>query len=184
LLVGVEIRRVVTGRDSREVSCFTSVETVEPISVGGMQVVNLWGTGDEGAHIGNDPAEKPELFPFFPDGSGHGTRLLAVHFAPDSWEATDAEASMAQLEAAAEMERLQPGLSQVFEPDSPGMHTTDTVDYGICIRGELWLELDDGAEERITPGTVVVQRGTRHAWRNRSDEVATMIYVLIGAQRD
>jgi quercetin dioxygenase-like cupin family protein len=91
---------------------------------------------------------------------------------------------MPQMEAAAEMERLQPGLSQVFEPGSPGMHTTDIVDYGICIRGELWLELDDGAEERITPGTVVVQRGTRHAWRNRGDAVATMIYGLIGAQRD
>ncbi len=91
---------------------------------------------------------------------------------------------MAATDAAAEMDRLQPGLSPAFEPDSPGMHTTDTVDYGICIRGELWLELDDGVEERITAGTVVVQRGTRHAWRNRTDEVATMIYVLIGARRD
>lgn len=63
------------------------------------------------------------------------------------------------------------------------MHTTDTVDYGICVQRELWLELDDGAEERVTPGTVVVQRGTRHAWRNRGDELATMIYVSIGAQR-
>ncbi len=182
--MGTAMRRVVTGRDSRDISYFTSVETIEPVSVGGMQVVNLWGTGDEGAHVGNDPAEKPEVFPFFPDCSGHGTRLLAVHFAPDSSATADAEPSMAQTQSTAEMDRLQPGLSQAFEPDSPGMHTTDTVDYGICIRGEVWLELDDGVEERITAGTVVVQRGTRHAWRNRSDEVATMIFVLIGARRD
>ncbi len=182
--MGTAIRRVVTGRDSRDISYFTSVETVEPVTVGGMHVVNLWGTGDEGARVGNDPAETPQLFPFFPDGSGHGTRLLAVHFAPDSSATADAEAGMAATDAAAEMDRLQPGLSPVFEPDSPGMHTTDTVDYGICIRGELWLELDDGVEERITAGSVVVQRGTRHAWRNRTDEVATMIYVLIGARRD
>lgn len=182
--MGTAIRRVVTGRDNRDISYFTSVETVEPVPVGGMQVVNLWGTGDEGARVGNDPTESRQVFPFFPDGSGHGTRLLAVHFAPDSSAAADPEASMVAADATAEMDRLQPGLSQVFEPDSPGMHTTETVDYGICTRGELWLELDDGVEERITAGTVVVQRGTRHAWRNRTDEVATMIYVLIGARRD
>lgn len=151
--MGTEIRRVVTGRDSSDVSYFTSVETVEPVSVGGMQVVNLWGTGDEGAHVGNDPAEKPEVFPFFPDGSGHGTRLLAVHFAPDS-SAAD-EASMAQTDATAEMDRLQPGLLEVFEPDSPGMHTTDTIDYGICIRGGGVV----GARRRC--------RGTHHSWHRR-----------------
>jgi quercetin dioxygenase-like cupin family protein len=79
---------------------------------------------------------------------------------------------------------VAPGLAEMFEADNPGMHTTDTVDYGICVRGEVWLELDDGAEERITPGTVVVQRGTRHAWHNRTNEVATVVYVLIGARRD
>lgn len=179
--MSTEIRRITTGRDGQDVSHFTSVAVVEPVSVGGMQVINLWGTGDKGARVGSDPAEKPELFPFFLDGAGHGTRLLAVHFAPDASIVSNEGEDMAD---AAEMERLQPGLSHVFEVDNPGMHTTDTVDYGICIQGELWLELDDGAAERIIPGTVVVQRGTRHAWRNRSKEPATMIYVLIGAQRD
>ncbi|WP_396932466.1 cupin domain-containing protein [Mycolicibacterium sp.] len=138
----------------------------------------------KGARVGSDPAENPQLFPFFPDGSRHGTRFLVVHFAPDSSAATGADGSTAATDVAAEMERLQPGLSHVFEPDSPGMHTTDTVDYGVCVEGELWLQLDDGAAERITPGTVVVQRGTRHAWRNRGDETATMIFVLVGARRD
>jgi hypothetical protein len=45
------------------------------------------------------------------------------------------------------------------------------------------LVLDDDHEARITPGTVVVQRGTRHAWQNRSDKPATMLYVLVGADR-
>ena len=148
-----------------------------------MGFVNLWGTGDEGARVGSDPAESPQYTPFFPDSSGHGTRLIAVHFAPES-AGGHAEPTQDEAAAAAEMERVAPGLAQVFEPDNPGMHTTDTIDYGICVRGEVWLELDDGAEERITPGTVVVQRGTRHAWHNRSNEVATVVYVLIGARRD
>ncbi|MBC7297601.1 MAG: cupin domain-containing protein, partial [Demequina sp.] len=70
-----------------------------------------------------------------------------------------------------------------FEADNPGMHITDSIDYGVCLSGEIYLELDDGAEQRITPGTVVVQRGTRHAWRNRGTEVCTMVYVLCGAKR-
>lgn len=182
--MAIEIRRVVTGRDADGTSYFTSVGSVEPTSLGGMEVINLWGTGDAGAQVGNDPTENPELFPFFPPSTGHGTRLVVVHFAPEG-EGGHAEPSPEQASAAAaEMERLQPGLSEVFEPDNPGMHTTDTIDYGICLRGEVWLELDNGVEERITPGTVVVQRGTRHAWHNRGDEVATMVYVLVAAARD
>jgi quercetin dioxygenase-like cupin family protein len=72
----------------------------------------------------------------------------------------------------------------VFEPDNPGMHTTDSVDYGICLEGEMHLELDNGQEIRLTPGACVVQQGTRHAWHNRSDKPALMCYVLIGADRD
>lgn len=181
--MATEIRRVVTGRDAAGTSVFTSAGTVDASDLGGMEIINLWGTGDEGARVGNETDEKPVLFPFFPDGSGHGTRLVAVHFAPESAgdggdAPSDADA------AAAQMEQAQPGLADAFEADDPGMHTTDSVDYGICVRGEVWLELDDGVEERITPGTVVVQRGTRHAWRNRGDEVCTMVYVLIGAARD
>ena len=84
LLVSMKIRRVVTGRDARDASFFTSVEALQPVSVGGMHVINLWGTGDDGARVDNGPAEDPQLFPFFPNGSGHGSRFLVVHFAPDS----------------------------------------------------------------------------------------------------
>jgi hypothetical protein len=48
----------------------------------------------------------------------------------------------------------------------------------------MWLELDDGHQVHLTPGTCVVQRGTRHAWHNRSDKPAFMMYVLIGADSD
>ena len=57
------------------------------------------------------------------------------------------------------------------------------VDYAIVISGEIGLELDDGATVRLTPGCVVVQNGTRHAWRNRSSEPAVLAFVLLGARR-
>ncbi len=59
------------------------------------------------------------------------------------------------------------------------MHTTDTVDYGIVVSGEIWPELDDGAEVHLKQGDCVVRNGTRHAWRNRSSETCAMI----GAKR-
>jgi quercetin dioxygenase-like cupin family protein len=63
------------------------------------------------------------------------------------------------------------------------MHFTDTVDYGILVDGEISLELDNGKTAALKPGDVVVQNGTRHAWRNRGDKAAKMVFVLIGARR-
>ncbi len=67
-------------------------------------------------------------------------------------------------------EQLQatPGLTELFEPNEPGMHTTPTVDYGIVLEGEIWLELDNGKLSKLKKHDIVVQNGTRHAWRNRA----------------
>jgi quercetin dioxygenase-like cupin family protein len=62
------------------------------------------------------------------------------------------------------------------------MHRTDTVDYGIVLAGEVWLVVDEG-ETRLSPGDVVIQRGTNHAWSNRTDAVARMAFVLLDGVR-
>jgi len=67
---------------------------------------------------------------------------------------------------------LQPGGA------SP-MHRTESVDYGIVLEGEVHLVLDDGSEARLGPGDVVVQRGTDHAWENRTGSAVRMAFVLI-----
>lgn len=61
------------------------------------------------------------------------------------------------------------------------MHRTETVDYGIVLSGEIWLLLDE-EEIRLQTGDVVVQRGTVHAWANRSAEPARMLFVLVAAE--
>ena len=105
---------------------------------------------------------------------------MMVTFPPDSvMMSSDFDPAAAGAEY---MSRL-PGLAERFEPESPGMHTTDTVDYGILTEGEISLELDDGKVVALKPGDVVVQNGTRHAWRNRGTRPATLIFVLIGANR-
>ncbi len=47
------------------------------------------------------------------------------------------------------------------------MHKTNTVDYAVVYDGEIWLELDDAKTVHLRRGDVVVQNGTRHAWRNK-----------------
>jgi uncharacterized cupin superfamily protein len=46
------------------------------------------------------------------------------------------------------------------------------------IEGELVLVLDEG-EVPLRPGDVVVQRGTNHAWANRSGRTCRILFVLV-----
>jgi quercetin dioxygenase-like cupin family protein len=71
-----------------------------------------------------------------------------------------------------------------MEPDAPGMHTTDTIDFEVVLEGEIWLELDDGATMHLRPGDTVVQNGTRHAWRNNGTETARLAVFICGAHHD
>jgi quercetin dioxygenase-like cupin family protein len=61
------------------------------------------------------------------------------------------------------------------------MHQTVTIDYVIVIEGDLWIELDDGAEVHLPTGSCVVQNGARHGWRNHGDVPTTLAYVMIDA---
>ena len=63
------------------------------------------------------------------------------------------------------------------------MHRTRTVDYGIVLAGEVYLVLEN-AETRLQPGDIVIQRGTNHAWDNRSDAAARMAFILVDAEFD
>ena len=63
------------------------------------------------------------------------------------------------------------------------MHRTESVDYGIVIEGEMTLVLDRG-EVALKPGSVVVQRGTNHAWANRSGKPCRMLFILVDGEYD
>jgi hypothetical protein len=108
-----------------------------------------------------------------------GTSLHFVTFPPGSVFADPSfDARAAQAEA---LVRLR-GLADHFEKEDPGMHKTNTVDYAVVYDGEMWLELDDGETLHLNRGDVVVQNGTRHAWRNKSTKPVTMLFFLNGAR--
>ena len=60
----------------------------------------------------------------------------------------------------------------------PFMHRTESVDYAVVLEGEITMLLDD-QDVVLTAGDVVIQRGTNHAWSNRSDKPVRMLYILI-----
>ena len=65
----------------------------------------------------------------------------------------------------------------------PMMHRTETVDYAVVLEGEIILLLDEG-DVHLKAGDVVIQRGTSHAWSNRSGKPVKMLYVLIDGKFD
>ena len=61
------------------------------------------------------------------------------------------------------------------------MHRTRSIDYAIVLSGEIWAVMDVG-ETKLVAGDVLVQRGTNHAWANRSDAPCIIAFVLIDAK--
>jgi hypothetical protein len=171
------IRRVVTGHDERGRAVVVDDGPVEPTTLSllpGFETIELWHTeGTPGMPERLGAAGVPHYFP-----TPGGTVFRVVTFPPDGTPAPP------DLDVGAALEEAQekvPDLVARLEPDNPGMHTTDSVDYAVVLDGELDLELDDGITTSVRPGTVVVQRGTRHAWRNRSDRPVRVAFILVGA---
>ena len=70
------------------------------------------------------------------------------------------------------------------KPGTTPMHMTRSLDYAFLIEGEMELLLDDGSVTVLdTPGDVVVQRGTNHAWRTPEGKRAKMMFMHIDAKK-
>jgi len=176
----MKVRRVVTGHTpdgKATVASDTEIGATGFPLAPGLSFHRLWGADiaptfpDNGA-----PCPMPAYFP--PVG---GFRFGLFTIPPESAappENIDLEMALREIE-----EKL-PGMLAVMEPDTPGMHTTDTIDFEYVISGEVFLELDDGVEIHLRPGDTVVQNGTRHAWRNMGTEPCCMVTCLIGAHRN
>lgn len=175
----MKIRRVVTGHTPGGKAIVASDTEVDAITVAllpGSEFHRLWGA-DRAPTFPDDGSPYPSVAYFPPVG---GFRFGLFTMPPDAVMA----ASVVDMEAALrEAQEKIPGAVAYLEPDHPGMHTTDTIDFEYVISGEVWLELDDGVEVHLRAGDTVVQNGTRHAWRNRGSEPCRMVVVLIGANR-
>jgi quercetin dioxygenase-like cupin family protein len=61
------------------------------------------------------------------------------------------------------------------------MHRTETIDYIVMLSGEIDMDMDDSTV-KLRAGDIMVQRGTNHAWVNRSNAPARLAIVLLDAK--
>jgi hypothetical protein len=121
---------------------------------------------------------RPGVPHYFPGAGGAVFRV--VTFPPDATSTfgPDFDLVAALEEAPAKV----PDLVAKLEPDNPGMHTTDSLDFAVVIEGELDLELDERRTARVRAGNCIVQRATRHAWRNPTGSPARVAFILLGGR--
>ena len=177
------IRRVVTGHDAKGRAVVASdgplPTVVEIAAIPGTVFHEVWSTSETPAIVNNapDPTTGALMLP----PPKQGTRLRFVDIPPDTPEFLAHGAARMH---AAFGETGDAHVSTV-NADSPHplMHRTESVDYGVVIDGEMTLVLDD-AEIALAQGSVVIQRGTNHAWANRSGRACRMLFVLIDGAYD
>jgi mannose-6-phosphate isomerase-like protein (cupin superfamily) len=171
-------RRVVTGHNAEGKSIFITDAATPHVfqrSPGSAIVMELWETHSTPAdNRGNDDAIA-RGFRLPPPKNGSVFRI--IEYPPDS----------ARLKALA-AERAGPddgsGWLQAADKSSGtrhlGFHKTSSVDYAIVLSGEIYALMDEG-EVLLKTGDVLIQRGTNHAWSNRTEEPCYVAFVLIDA---
>jgi len=169
-----KVRRIVTAVNAAGRSYILSdtnlptadVAPGEPVRAG-LWITDSAPASNAGVH---DPVPDG-VIPKIPPVDVGGTVLRIIDFVPDSVQKPDPN------ELAKRGARTTPDRSA----KNPGFHVTDTVDYALCLEGEIFAVLDEG-ETLMKAGDVMIQRGTYHAWSNRSGKVCRMAFVLIDAQ--
>jgi len=152
------VRRIVTGVDDEGRSVFLS----DGVAFGGDAWAEVWITDPA---VGVDAVVDPRF----------GTAVLEPPLGGTAWRVfevpPDAVMRAAMSRAAGTMDGIE----------ADGFHSTRTIDYVMVLEGEIALELDTG-EVTLGPGDCVVQRATRHAWRNRSNEPVRMMAVMLSTR--
>ncbi len=173
------IRRIVTGHDVDGKSIIAS-DAPSPhvlvVGAGGPGCTDLWKTF--GTPADNSGREDPCGQPITLAPPKNGSVFRVVEFPPDKdyldrWKPEDAFATMGESGAKA--------IDRSSGAKHAGMHKTQSVDYAFVLDGEIWAVMDKG-EVLMRAGDMLVQRGTNHAWSNRSDRPALVGFVLIDAK--
>jgi naringenin degradation protein FdeH len=174
----LHIRRIVTGHNAQGKSVFIMDGEAHPPAgrrnAAGTSVVELWQTDCTPADNSGDkdPTDHPYRLP--PPANGSVFRV--VEYPPDK----ERFAAMSAKEWSAD------AASQGYQRDASnqrhaGFHKTDTIDYAVVLEGEIYALMDEG-EKLMKTGDVLIQRGTSHAWSNRSDKAARVAFILIDAK--
>jgi quercetin dioxygenase-like cupin family protein len=175
-----DIRRIVTEDDAQGRSHIVEDAPAKAIRTvpqrPGYRAVNVWRTETSPASIEalDTVANHKGISP----PKGGGTILRIIDFPP---EPEDPE-ELRRIIHATFGNMYQDAQHDKRDGKHPGMHRTDTVDYAIVLEGEIYAVMDEG-ETLMRSGDVLIQRGTNHAWANRSKKTARIAFVLIDGKR-
>lgn len=174
------VRRIVTGHDAEGRSIFVddgpAPNVFRPSHSPNVGLTNLWlvdvlpaSAADGPDRLFVDPTAQP--FRLEPPANGNVVRI--VEFPPDRERNYGNQAEVFRQYGAAE--------AHDAAARHPGFHKTRSVDYAIVVEGEIWALMDVG-ETLMRVGDILIQRGTNHAWSNRSGRIARVCFVLNGAE--
>lgn len=173
------IRRVVTGDDAKGNSYIVEdapASSIRNVSARpGYRAVNVWRTEQTPVRISSADSVSQQQGILPPP---NGSILRIIDFPP---EPRDEDELRRQLDSTFGG-IYQDALHDKRAGKHPGMHRTETVDYAIVLEGEIWAVMDEG-ETLLRAGDVLIQRGTNHAWANRSESTARIAFVLIDGTR-
>jgi hypothetical protein len=175
----IPVRRVVTGHNAQGRSCFVfdgPAPHVYRRSAGSSLVNELWDTAETPADNkgAKDPTDRAFRLP--PPKNGSVFRIIA--YPPDSERRASLEAEHA---SGHDDGTGRAGALDRGNARHPGFHKTASIDYAIVLQGEIWALMEEG-ETLLKQGDVLVQRGTNHAWSNRTSAPAVVAFVLIDAK--
>lgn len=172
------VRRIVTGHDAggRAVVLEDGTPPVvirSPLQPG-LAFHEIWNTSDMPMPIAAG-FDEPTLKHSGTAPPRRGTVIRIVDLPPEGPDGPEFDKEQARTLFSAV------GLAENADRHKPGrhplMHRTASVDYGIVLSGEIVMLLDD-KEVHLKTGDVVVQRGTNHAWTNRTDRICRMAFIL------
>jgi len=171
-----QVRRVVTGHDKNGkaivISDGPSPHALDLPGMPGLALINLWVT--DGAPASNAGQADAAARPVVLEPPELGTILRVVDFPPDKGMAgkVDRGKAFAAMGAGHTMDQSA--------ARHPAMHKTNTVDYALILDGEIWALMDEG-ETLLKAGDCLIQRGTNHAWSNRTDASCRVAFILVNA---
>lgn len=163
------IRRVVTGHDEHgrsKVIIDGIADTIVDLGFGS-RVNELWATSEPlPSNAGNEDAARAA--PSLRTPPPYGDKFRIIEFAPD--EQVDMHAMDERLAKGVQSGRMRGSVKR-------HLHRSETLDYAIVLKGEI-CHLTETDEVLLKQGDVLIQRGTYHAWRNRSKEPALLAVIL------
>ncbi|MCI3953991.1 MAG: Cupin 2, conserved barrel [Burkholderiales bacterium] len=177
-----KVRRVVTGHDNHGKAVVISdglAPTVRtnPLRPGHVSV-DLWKTMSSPVMLTSEEPD-PTLGPKQIHPPAQGTIIRISEIAPE----TEAIRNLDSEKAREVFKAMGNEGASTFGRGGrhPFMHRTETIDYAVVLAGEIVMLLDD-QDVHLKAGDVVIQRGTNHAWSNRSNQPCRMLYVLIDGE--